>query len=116
MLFVVATREAEVNGRYAINAIAGVWLEGGTRSATAPLLEQRLLSMRDGSVSRCWKPPNVGSTRRRMQWPALGFKDFDCARVILSGIELMNMIKKGLMKCRGKTPLSPTQQFYSLVS
>jgi len=45
----------------------------------------------------------------------LGFKDFRCARVILSGIELMNMIKKGQMKCRSKTPLSPAQQFYSLV-
>jgi hypothetical protein len=25
------------------------------------------------------------------------------------------MIKKGQMKCRGETPLSPAQQFYSLV-
>jgi hypothetical protein len=25
----------------------------------------------------------------------LGFKDFDCARVILIGIEVMHMIKKG---------------------
>jgi len=46
----------------------------------------------------------------------LGFKDFRCARVILSGVELMHMIKKGQMKCRGETRLSPAQQFYSLVS
>ncbi|REG52423.1 transposase-like protein [Paraburkholderia sp. BL6669N2] len=45
-----------------------------------------------------------------------GFKDFDCARVILSGIETMHMIKKEQMKCRGKIPLSAVQQFYSLVS
>jgi hypothetical protein len=46
----------------------------------------------------------------------LGFKDFNCARVILSGIELMHMIKKGQVKCSGKTPLFSAQQFYSLVS
>jgi len=53
---------------------------------------------------------------KRITRPMLGFKDFHCARVILSGIELMHMIKKGQMKCRGETPLSPAQQFYSLVS
>jgi len=46
----------------------------------------------------------------------LGFKDFDCARVILSGIEVMHMIKKGQMKDFGKVPLSAAQQFYLLVS
>jgi hypothetical protein len=46
----------------------------------------------------------------------LGFKDFNCARVILSGIELMHMIKKGQMQGSSKTPLSVAQQFYSLVS
>ncbi|MGF6301073.1 IS6 family transposase [Paraburkholderia sp. WC7.3d] len=53
---------------------------------------------------------------KRITRPMLGFKDFHCARVILSGVELMHMIKKGQMKCRGETPLSPAQQFYSLVS
>lgn len=46
----------------------------------------------------------------------LGFKDFNSARVILSGIELMHMVKKGQVKCSGKTPLSATQKFYSFVS
>jgi putative transposase len=42
----------------------------------------------------------------------LGFKDFRCARILLSGIELMHMINKGQMKnSKGKTP---AQQFYSL--
>ena len=53
---------------------------------------------------------------KRITRAMLGFKDFHCARVILSGVELMHMIKKGQMKCRGETPLSPAQQFYSLVS
>jgi len=44
------------------------------------------------------------------------FKDFDCARVILSGIELMHMIKKEQMKCSGKVPLPDAQRSYSLVS
>jgi putative transposase len=37
-------------------------------------------------------------------------------RVILSGIELMHVIKKGQVKCSGRTSLSAAQQFYSLVS
>jgi putative transposase len=53
---------------------------------------------------------------KRITRAMLGFKDFHCARVILSGVELMHMIKKGQMKCRGETPLSPAQQFYSLIS
>src|SRR5258705_5554574 len=53
---------------------------------------------------------------KRITRPMQGFKDFDCARVILRGIETMHMIKKGKMKCLGKIPLSAAQQLYSLVS
>ena len=53
---------------------------------------------------------------KRIIRPMLGFKDFHCARVILSGIEVMHMIKKGQMKCANKTPLSAANQFYSLTS
>jgi len=45
----------------------------------------------------------------------LGFKDFNCARVILSGIEVMHMIKKGQMKRAKKRPfLPPTSSTLSL--
>src|SRR5260370_42274229 len=53
---------------------------------------------------------------KRITRPMLGFKDFGCARIILSGVEIMHMIKKGQMKCENKTPLSAPAQFYSLVS
>ena len=53
-------------------------------------------------------------TIKRRTRPMLRFKDFDCTRVILSGIEVMHMIKKGQMKCTDKTPLSAANQFYSL--
>jgi len=53
---------------------------------------------------------------KRIIRPMLGFKDFHCARVMLSGIEVMHMIKKGRMRDFGKITLSPAQQFYSLVS
>jgi hypothetical protein len=33
----------------------------------------------------------------------MGFKDFRCARIILSGIETMHMIRKGQMKDSGVT-------------
>lgn len=53
---------------------------------------------------------------KRRTRPMLGFKDFNCTRVILRGIELMHMIKKGQVKCSGRTSLSAAQQFYSLIS
>ena len=44
----------------------------------------------------------------------LGFKSLHCAKMILSGIEIMHMIKKGQLRCPGKTTASAAQQFYSL--
>jgi putative transposase len=40
----------------------------------------------------------------------LGFKTFRCARILLGGIEVMHMIKKGQMKGAGQTH---AEQFYS---
>jgi len=43
-----------------------------------------------------------------------GFKSFWRARIIISGIETMHMIRKGQMNChKGKT-MSAANQFYSL--
>ncbi len=53
---------------------------------------------------------------KRIIRPMLGFKDFRCARVILSGIEIMHMISKGQMKYTGKIKPSAASQFYSLVT
>jgi putative transposase len=44
-----------------------------------------------------------------------GFKDFRCARIILSGIEVMHMIRKGQMQVGKGTHPSAAGQFYSLV-
>ena len=52
---------------------------------------------------------------KRRTRPMLGFKDFRCARIILSGIEVMHMIAKGQMKYAGKIKPSAARQFYSLV-
>ena len=52
---------------------------------------------------------------KRRTRPMLGFKDFRCARILLSGIELMHMIRKGQMKSSGKGQ-TPAQQFYSLAA
>ncbi len=41
----------------------------------------------------------------------LGFKTFRCARILLGGIELMHMIKKGQITGSGQTA---AEQFYSL--
>lgn len=51
---------------------------------------------------------------KRRTRPMLGFKDFRCARILLSGIELMHMIAKGQMEDAGKLKPSAAQQFYSL--
>lgn len=44
----------------------------------------------------------------------MGFKNFRCARIILSGIEVMYMIRKGQMQNEGGTKTA-AEQFYSLV-
>ena len=49
--------------------------------------------------------------------PMLGFKDFDSAHVIPSGIEVMHMIKKGQMNCWAKAhclpPSNSTRAFHT---
>jgi len=52
---------------------------------------------------------------KRRTRPMLGFKDFRCARILLSGIELMHIISKGQMKDGGKAQ-TPAQQFYALAA
>ena len=49
---------------------------------------------------------------KRRTRPMLGFKTFRWARILLSGIELMHMIKKGQMTGTGQTA---AEQSYSLV-
>lgn len=51
---------------------------------------------------------------KRRTRPMLGFKDFRCARILLSGIELMHMIAKGQMNNADKFEPSAARQFYSL--
>jgi putative transposase len=48
---------------------------------------------------------------KRRTRPMLGFKTFRCAGILLGGIELMHMIKKGQMTGTGQTA---AEQFYSL--
>jgi len=45
----------------------------------------------------------------------LDFKDFRCARIILSGIEVVHMIRKGQMQVKKDTDPSAAAQFHSLV-
>ena len=52
---------------------------------------------------------------KRIIRPMLAFKDFRCARVIFSGIEIMHMIAKGQMIHTGKIKPSAAHQFYSLI-
>jgi putative transposase len=52
---------------------------------------------------------------KRRTRPMLGFKKFGCARILLSGIELMHMINKGQMKNHG-LERTPAEQFYALVA
>ncbi|WP_429551168.1 IS6 family transposase [Paraburkholderia sp. MM5477-R1] len=51
---------------------------------------------------------------KRIIKPMMGFKNFRCARIILSGIEVMNMIRKGQMKDDG-VARTVAAQFYSLM-
>lgn len=53
-------------------------------------------------------------TVRRRTRPIQTFKDFRCTRIILGGVELMHMIKKGQMI--GSKNRTPAEQFYSLAA
>lgn len=54
--------------------------------------------------------------KRRIR-PMLGFKSFWTARVVLGGVELVHMIKKGQLKTSKKiSALSSAEQFYSLAA
>ncbi len=44
----------------------------------------------------------------------LGFKTFRCARVLLAGIEVMHMIRKGQLAAIKDRASSASNQFYSL--
>ena len=51
---------------------------------------------------------------KRIIKPMMGLKDFRCARIILAGIELMHMIRKGQMKGDG-VDRTVAAQFYLLI-
>jgi hypothetical protein len=51
---------------------------------------------------------------KRRTRPMLGFKTFRCARILLGGIDLMQVIKKGQLK-GSRSGETPAEQFYSLV-
>ena len=51
---------------------------------------------------------------KRIVRPMLGFKDFNCARKLIAGIETMHMVKKGQLDCPKGPALSAADQFYSL--
>ena len=51
---------------------------------------------------------------KRIIKPMMVFKDFRCARIILSGIEIAHMIHKGQM-CGDGVASTAAEQFYSLM-
>ena len=53
-------------------------------------------------------------TVKTITGPMLGFKSFWSARIPISGIETMHMIKKGQLRCPDGSTVSAADQFYSL--
>ncbi len=51
---------------------------------------------------------------KRITRPMLGFKSLRCARILLAGIEVMHMIRKGQLGAIKDRPSSAANQFYSL--
>lgn len=51
---------------------------------------------------------------KRAAQPMLGFESFWSARILIEGIEIMHMIKKGQMDCPAGSTISAAQKFYSL--
>ncbi|MEM5332430.1 DDE-type integrase/transposase/recombinase, partial [Paraburkholderia sp. JHI2823] len=50
---------------------------------------------------------------KRIIKPMMGFKDFRCARIILSGVEVTHMIRKGQMQ-DDRVARTVAEQFYLL--
>ena len=55
------------------------------------------------------------NVKRRIR-PMLGFKSFWTARVVLGGIELVHMIRKGQLATEGRAPMSDAEAFYALAA
>jgi putative transposase len=51
---------------------------------------------------------------KRITRPMLGFKTFRCARILIAGIEVMHMIRKGQLGAIKDPASSAANQFYSL--
>jgi transposase-like protein len=51
---------------------------------------------------------------KRIIRPMMGFKDFSCARIIQSGIEIAHMIRKELIQ-NDDGRNTAAEQFYSLI-
>ena len=51
---------------------------------------------------------------KRITRPMLGFKTFGCARILLAGIEVMHMIRRGQLGGIKDATSSAANQFYSL--
>ena len=51
---------------------------------------------------------------KRVVRPMLAFKSFRCAAILIAGIEIIHMIKKGQVVCPKAKVLSAASQFYSL--
>ena len=50
----------------------------------------------------------------RITRPMLGFKHFRCARILIAGIEVMHMIRKGQLGDSKDRASSAANQFYSM--
>jgi transposase-like protein len=53
---------------------------------------------------------------KRMTRPMLGFKAFDAAQAILTGIELIHMLRKGQLAGGSEAGLTAAEQFYALAA
>ena len=51
---------------------------------------------------------------KRITRPMLGFKTFRCARILIAGIEVMHMVRKGQLGDIKDQASSAAKQFYSL--
>ncbi|MEO7128152.1 MAG: IS6 family transposase, partial [Rhodoferax sp.] len=51
---------------------------------------------------------------KRITRPMLGFKSFRCARILIAGVEVMHMIRKGQLGAIKDQASSVANQFYSL--
>jgi transposase-like protein len=71
---------------------------------------------RRNTLKDAWRGHRPSAKALSLSASMLGFKDFHCARIILSGIEVMHMIRKQQIETEDGTHPCAAKPLYSMIT